>query len=125
MTSAFASGEMVRGILQSGDITTAAPVVLYDQATGAAVTLATGNVFVIYAILVSNGDSASVITIFDDADGDGVVDTGETIFKQSMAANVLSGFTFERGFGLTRVPKAKASAASANTSITILGEVIK
>lgn len=125
MTSAFSSGEMVRGILQSNDISTAAPVVLYNQQSGAARSLATGEVLVIYAILVSNGDTARVITIFDDVDGDGVVDTGETIFQQSMGAAVLSGFTYERGFPLSRVPKAKASGASANTSITIIGEIVR
>lgn len=116
---------MVRGILQSNDISTAAPVVLYNQQSGAARSLATGEVLVIYAILVSNGDTARIITIFDDVDGDGVVDTGETIFQQSMGAAVLSGFTYERGFPLSRVPKAKASGASANTSITIIGEIVR
>lgn len=122
-----APGRSVRGILNSDDISTAAPVVLYDNPTPgtapAAYTMQPGDILIVYLISVSNGATAGTIEVFDDADADGAVDAGETLFKKAYVAGESGGLALVRGFPLTRVPKVKASAGSVGTSVVIYGEV--
>lgn len=120
----FASGRFVKANLLSSDLQTAAPVVLYDANTSEAITFTPGMTFVMYALTVNNGDSAAIVTVFDDVDGDAAVDTGEHIFHKSMNAKEQAGFALVRGFPAIRLPKVKASAASANTAVHIYGELL-
>lgn len=120
----FAPGRPVKGLLISNDISTTAPLALYDANTSAAVTFSPGMTLVIYALSVNNGDTAAVVTVFDDADGDDAVDTGEPIFHKSMNAKEQAGFALVRGYPAVRLPKVKASASSANSAVFIWGELI-
>lgn len=119
----YASGRTTKGYIAADDFQTAQAVTLYDVATQEVVTIDVNQIFVIYLISVSNGDTDAVITVFDDADGDGNVDTAEILFKKSMASKEQAGYAWVRGMGVKRAPKIKASAASANSFVLILGEV--
>lgn len=121
-----APGRPVKGILQSDDLSTATVITLYDISTQEALTFsATGPNprLILYLLSVSNGDSAAIVTVFDDKDADGTVDAGEPLFAKSMAAKDLGGFEYKRGIALLRIPKVKASGASANTTVIFFGEL--
>lgn len=118
-----APGRQVKGILNSDDLSTAAPVIWYDAATHAVFTLGTNDRVIIYMIAVSNGGTAVTVEVFDDKDGDGVVDAGEPLFQKNMGINELAGYAYTRGLAIERTPKVKASAASAGTKILILADV--
>jgi hypothetical protein len=113
----------MRGILNSNDMTTGAPVILYDNVTQEVITLSGNDIFVIYLISVCNGDSAAVVEVFDDKDADLASDPGETLFKKSMNAKEQAGLAYTRGFAISRAPVAKASAASANSSVIVYGDL--
>lgn len=116
-------GRQIKGILESGDLSTAAPVVWYDAATQEVFTPAASNRIIIYLISVSNGDSAAIVQVFDDLDADGTVDAGEQLFGKSMNAKEQAGFAYVRGLAIKRTPKVIASGASANTKVMILADV--
>lgn len=124
MSDVHAPGTPTKGILNTDDASTAAPVILYDIVSQAVVTIGTGKIFVVYLISISNGDSAAVVEVFDDLDADGAVDAGETLFKKSMNAKEQAGMAYVRGIPLKRAPKVKASASSANTSVVIYGDIL-
>lgn len=121
--SNFAAGKQVRLILNSDDLTTAAPLVIYDMVTQDVITLGANQRLIIYVVSIANGDTAALIEAFDDKDASGSSNAGETLFKLSMNAKSQAGYAYTRGFALTRVPKVKASAASANTSVIMLGDI--
>lgn len=121
-----APGKPVKGIIQTGDLSTAASFTLYDISTQEALTFSSTGInprLILYLLSVSNGDTAAVVTVFDDKNGDGNVDAGEPLWAKSMAAKDLGGFEYKRGIALLRIPKVKASGASANTTVIFFGEL--
>lgn len=121
--STHAGGREVRGLIISDDISTAVAFTLYDQATQDTVTMRSQDRLIVYMVAIHNGDSAAVVQVFDDKDGDAAVDAGEQLFGGSMNAKALEGYESKRGIALLRIPKAIASGASANTKIFLYGEV--
>lgn len=118
-----APGRAVRGLIQSADFTTAVAFTLYDQTTQAVVTLGDGDRLILYAIIVDVGADVRV-QVFDDLDGGGTVAAGELLFSSlAGTAGDPDDFVYLRGVALTRVPKAKASVASAGGTVIIYGEI--
>lgn len=118
-----AAAREVRLILDSDDFSTAAPFIMYDAATGAAITFVAGMVLSVYLVSISNGATSITVTVFDDADADGTVDAGEQLFEKILAINEQAGFALVRGFSLPRLPKAKASASSTGAIVIIYAEL--
>lgn len=121
------SGVYFRAFLSSSDLTTAAPLVLLDR-DGNTITLTLGQRPIFNSIVFNNGGTASIITLFQDANGDGVVDAGESLYAANLPANAQSpGYFGEVGLHGKRLPaangllKVKASAASANTTVIVTG----
>jgi hypothetical protein len=128
----IAQGKFVKGYLASNDLTTAAAVPLFD-ADGNSVTLAAGERVVIYAAILSNGATASIITLFSDADASGAMNSGEEIVSAALAVNTAFSFPAAEGFALGRRATstansgrimAVASAASVGQKITLIGQII-
>lgn len=123
------SGEYFRAYLASDDLSTAAAIPLVDR-DGNTRTLVTGERIVISSLTINNGATASKVTIFQDADGDGAVDAGEELYAASLGANgQAAGYFEEVGLMGKRKPasngdlKAKASIASVGTTIIITGVI--
>ncbi len=124
MDSIHAAGRQIKGII-TADIATVQTFTLYDIATQEVITLVPGDILSIYLIMVNNGDTAAIVTVFDDLDGDGAVDAGEQLFAKSMNAKEQAGFAYTRGFGVKRTPKALGSVTSANSFLEFFGEIIQ
>jgi hypothetical protein len=73
------SGDYFRAFLSSSDLTTATQIVLVDR-DGVTRVLAAGERLVISSLTINNGGTASIITIFQDANNDGTVDAGEALY---------------------------------------------
>lgn len=119
------SGDLLQSYLASDDLTTAVEVVLKDLA-GNAVVLGSGERLWLTDVILNNGATASVITIFQDANGDGNVTAGEEIYRAACAVNSTNPATSLRSPIATRRAnataanrkiKAKASAASVGTTV--------
>lgn len=122
----FPAGEYVRGFLSSNDLTTAAAIPLFNS-QGVSRTLGARERIVIASLALNNGGTASVLTVFCDVDADGTVDTGEGLYAASLAANGNNSPNLEDPllgvFGFA--PSVKASAASAGTTVVLVGTIIK
>jgi hypothetical protein len=125
------NGKFFRGFLASSDISTAAAIPLFDG-DGNAITLKAGERPIIYEALLSNGATASIITVFADTDGSGTLTAGEELFAASLAINANAAFPNANGYIMGRISNgaavnklmAVASAASVGSRITILGNII-
>lgn len=119
----FARGEPVHAELQSADVSTAAPVVLYN-AQGTARTLAATERLLVWSVMIA---SAAAVTV-DVYGGTGAsAAAGERIATGYMAVNSNqgvqhSGLPFACKSGIT--PKVKASGVG-NVTVILLGEIIK
>lgn len=127
-------GEYVSGFLASDDLTTATEVQLrglnFDGSTYRV--LAVGERLVVDSVSLNNGASAAIVTLFQDENGDGTVNTGEELASASLAAS--SQFTphLESPLICNTVTatvqgkvKAKASAASIGSRIMFTGRIIR
>lgn len=130
MNSLFAAGTYVRGYLASDDISTATAIALFD-ADGIAYVQPVNTRLIIDNVVISNGLTASTVTIFADTNGNGTLDAGEELFSASLAINGFSslgndGAVASRRLGTSSKNKlfAVASAASVKTRINLVGRVI-
>lgn len=125
------AGKYFRGYLASSDISTAAAIPLFD-ADGVAITLAKGERPVIYEGIISNGATASIITIFADTNGNGSLDAGEELVAANLPTNgvayapAASSYIMGRQSNGAAVNKlmAVASVASVGSRITVIGNII-
>lgn len=115
-----ASGRSLRGILTSNDVTSPTPIPMYDSATGAVYTIQPNDVLVLYALMVNNGDSDNIVTIFSDINNDNTVSAGEFIWGKSMLAFQDAGFVYPRGLTLPKSVPVKAVCSSASTNLRII-----
>lgn len=118
----YSEGDKVHGEFTSADASTAAAIVLYD-AQGVVRTLAATERLVVMSYHIVSG-AALTLSLFSDADADGVVDAGEVVARGVFAAN--GGLSENsivhpcpRGKGL----KVKASGAG-QVDCVVRGEII-
>lgn len=128
----FPDGQYVRGYLATNDLTTAAAIPLFD-ANGASVTLQKGQRLLVDELLIANGATASIITVFGDTNGNGTLDAGEELVSVSLGVNLqtalpsASGTIANRQIGATAAINkllAVASAASVGTRIVLVGRIV-
>ena len=118
-----APGRPVKCVINTNDASSVQTFTVYDVATQEVITFGTNDIFVLYLLSISNGDSAVVASVFDDLDGAGDADNSDTLFKKSMNAKEQAGFAYTRGLPLKRIPKFLASTSSANTSVVLYGDI--
>lgn len=126
----FPEGKSVIGRL----INTAAGTVqgiAFTDVNGNTHTFATGERLIIDTIVINNRATAKDLTIFQDGDGDGAVDSGEELATATFAAAGNANYVYEKGLASKRINaaatntfKALASATGA-IDVIITGEVVK
>jgi hypothetical protein len=128
-------GRKVQGFLATDDASTAVEVKLRDINFDGTnfVSLTVGQRLAIDTVVIANGDTAAVVTLFHDANDNGTVDTGDEILSASLGAkaqlvpNLGTQFVCRRvaASGVTSGKiKIKASAASANTRVYFSGTIV-
>lgn len=121
-------GSQFRIVFSSADATTAAAISLYD-CNGTLRPLLTGERLIIDSIVVAHVTAATTITLFDDADNDGIVDAGEQIavvvHSATNTSQILTPVATTEGMscGLNRLPKIKASGAG-QVDVTGIGHLV-
>lgn len=126
-------GEEVRGFLASDDLTTATEVTLrgINYVAAAPRVLAVGERLVIDTVVLANGATASVITLFQDQNDDGTVDAGEELISASLPINGALTPNLGTPIICRQVAasvggkvKAKATAASVGSRIFFTGRIV-
>ena len=129
-------GEEVRGFLASDDLTTAAEVVLRGINYNAADStpervLVAGERLVIDSVVLGNGATDAVITLFQDQNDDGPVDAGEELISAALLGSTALSPNLHTPIVCRQVAsgvggkiKAKASAGSEGTRIFFTGRII-
>jgi hypothetical protein len=132
MDNQFPTGMYVRGYIASDDLRTATPIPLFD-ADGISVSPANylTRRMIIDNLLLANGGTSSVITVFADTDGNGSLASGEELVSVSLPANgqvvfPVAGALASRKFAASNVNTLYVvqSVASAATRITLVGRII-
>lgn len=124
--SFLTAGKYVRGFLGSDTLNVDTAIPLLD-ANGATVTLGAKDRLVILELLLTNGATASVVTVYSDANGSSTYNAGEEFLVANLAANEAINFPAAKGFVMGRqggAPRAIASAASVGTKINLVGVII-
>jgi len=126
------SGEMIRGFLASSDISAGVTVPLFDR-NGVSRALVAGERLILTDVFVSNGATASIITLYQDNNGDAAVDAGEALFAGSYGINGSS--TVDLNIFINLAPqvatltngllKVRASTSSVGTRIFVSGIITK
>lgn len=131
MSMEIASGRFFRGFLASSTLATDALIPLFDE-NGVAITLAKGERPIVYELLISNGATASSVTVYADTNGSGTYDAGEELLVANLAINANVMYPNAQGYLAGRVSngaavnklRAVASANSVGTTISIIGQII-
>lgn len=126
-------GQYLRAALSSSDLTTAVAVP-FVTADNQSYVPAAGERVIITHISTNNGATASVISFFQDNNGDGNIDAGELRYAVSLPiSGTDGGVLFNDGIRNQKMPatltnglvKVKASAASVGTTIIVLALVVQ
>lgn len=119
-------GRFCRFAVGSDDFSTPAAVVIYDE-DGGTITLTGTQRLVIHTLVVDNGGTARVVTLFDDADAGGDADAAEILWRGAMAANQHDPVNYEHGLlcGKGRAPKVLAAGASTGSFVSGTGEITR
>lgn len=118
-------GEPIQFELTSSDVTTAAALSLRN-AGGASRTLASDERVILQTVNVYAASGVGTVSVFDDADGDSVVDAGELLLRVGEGFTNVPFLGTDGGTssGKGRTPKVKAASAGA-VAVTGIGAIVK
>lgn len=126
-------GEEVSGFLATDDATTAVEVKLRPINFDGTVfrVLAAGERLIIDTIYIGNGATAAIVTLFQDRNDDGTVNTGDEIISGSCAISGAIAPNINTPVILNQVSSAnvgkiklKSTAASVGTRVLITGRIV-
>lgn len=127
----FPAGKWFRGYLSNDALNTDAAIPLFDE-DGTTLTLLLNQRLLVQSITITNGATASIITIYTDRNGNAAYDAGEELVVANLPVNgsivTPANDAFNVGSQSDGSAKGKlravASAASVGTRITVIGRIL-
>lgn len=128
----FPSGETFRSYNASDTFSTVADIAFLDR-DGVARLIATGERVIIGDIVINNGATASIYTIFQDANGDGLVTAGDQLFRVALPIDGQAVVNFAACLNArpkvstvaNGIIKVIASAGSVGSTVILAGIITK